>query len=452
MLPFVRVIRNRGQPGRDCSFAKDGLVGGGRAGATVVIGAPSTRGRSACGVGFWPGGRGFRVGPRVRVRRHRLHRCPFDKGSRAGVPGRPVAPPPTATFLGGLWFCFAPAGFLRPVDTAGGSCRISRSVPYSRKAQHEGDGAGVETAFTEARRHRGGRRVGRGRVRRRRLCPGAGPGGEAGSRERDCRSCGVARTVLRDLSQPAPDGARHGPGRARQRRLRGRAGPGRDLGEGHQKGPHRDHASPGAPAPRCGDGRPPCRLARDRDRPGRGGAAEPRAHRSPASAESHRVSERRPRPPRARRGRRRAGAGRRSELRVRQYRRRAEGVAHPARTLHERGEAHQPAGGGGVADGPGRRDLPHRLRSLPVPAPRRPAVRHPRRPLRDVQLPPGRRVRHRARAARPVRRRPDSRAAPARGQRGRRAGDAVPVGAGRPGQRSGLRLQHRTRRAAGRAR
>ena len=136
-------------------------------------------------------------------------------------------------------------------------------------------------------------------------------------------------------------------------------------------------------------------------------------------------------------------------LRVRQHRRRAEGLADPARTLHARGARDQPPGRRRVADGAGRRDVPRRLGPVAVPAPRRAAIRHARRHVGGLQLPARRRVRHRDRAPRPVRRRADPGAAPAGGQRRRRARGGLPPDAARPGAGSGRGLQSRAGGAPG---
>ena len=177
------------------------------------------------------------------------------------------------------------------------------------------------------------------------------------------------RAVLPHLSQRSPGRPGYRPGRHRPVGAGRRAGGRRAVGAGHPQAPYRVDAAHGSAAPGRGGDRQVRRLARGRDRPRGGGPTESRADGDAPSAEPHRISERNPRSAGARHRRREVGAGRRPELRIRQHRRRAEGVADPARTVHERGARDQPSGGRRVTAGAGRRDVPHRLRPLAVPAP-----------------------------------------------------------------------------------
>ena len=189
-------------------------------------------------------------------------------------------------------------------------------------------------------------------------------------------------------------------------------------------------------------------MAGARDRPRGGRASEPGADAAAPPPQSHRVSERDPRSagPRRRRRRRLVPADDQSYGFDN-----VAGVLKVSPTLLERymnaARSDQPPGRRRVAAGAGRRDVPHRLRSLPVPAPRRAAVRDARRHDGAVQLPAGRRVRDRAGTARPLRRRPDPRTAPARAERGRGAGSrsSGPDGRRTPADDQGDGLQPRSR-------
>ncbi len=135
----------------------------------------------------------------------------------------------------------------------------------------------------------------------------------------------------------------------------------------------------GAPRPDAVDHRRNGRLLRDGDRPRVGRSADAGENRAAPSPEPGGVPERGARRARPDRGRHRAHTGRRSELRIRQHRRRAQDVADAARALHGRRARHQPAGRRRVGVAAHGGDVQAPVGPVAVRACRRAAVRHTRR-------------------------------------------------------------------------
>ena len=223
----------------------------------------------------------------------------------------------------------------------------------------------------------------------------------------------------------------------------GRRRRGGGLGEGGREAARRGDAAAAAAAARAGCLRRLPHLARDPARPRRRRRSAAGADRGAAPAEPRRVPQRRPRPPRPRCRRERPAAGRRYELRLRQHRGRARGLADPHGAVPGGGAEDRPARGGVAGAVADRRDVPRPLRPG-AGRPRRGApVRHPRGHGRRLQLPRGRRVRDLGRPRRP----PLHRAPRARADPRRRAPRGVH---GRPRPRAGAAPQ--PVRGGGRAR
>ena len=191
------------------------------------------------------------------------------------------------------------------------------------------------------------------------------------------------------------------------------------------------------------------RAPRDLAGSRRVGQTQSGAHRTLPASESHRVSQRGPRPARARRRRQRPAAGRRCELRVRQRQRHGP-VADVDGTLSRRGPEGQPAGRRQPRARAAAPDLRRAARPDAGGADRRPAVRHTRRHFRDPHVPRRRRVRvPRPSGPRPERerRRP---ARPARDRaRARRRAPGALDGHAEPQPLRAVLLRRRRRQAPG---
>ena len=214
-----------------------------------------------------------------------------------------------------------------------------------------------------------------------------------GSDRSSGRPAGPA-ALLHQLSQRAVEDGVAG---ARRRRPSEGRHPPRDLGEGRHQAPHHGDAAGRAAAARRGDLRSGGDLARDRARSCIGVQPEPGRPSVPPSSESQRVQERGPRPAGARRssardGDRRPPPGRRCELRLRQYRRRARDVADAHRTLSVGGAEDQPPGRGRRVDAADRRHLQDPAAAPAGGSVRRPSLRHARRHPHRALLSARRRV------------------------------------------------------------
>ena len=150
------------------------------------------------------------------------------------------------------------------------------------------------------------------------------------------------------------------------------------------------HAAAGHAAATARRVRRAARLARGGDRSRRGHADVARVGGA-ASVEPHRVRERHSRPARSADRRRDAAAAGRFGQRLRQHRRLADDLADAARVVRHGGGARR-AHGGRLLEVADRSHLPGVERRLAEPAPRRHAVRHPRRHRRAPRLSGRRRV------------------------------------------------------------
>ncbi len=177
----------------------------------------------------------------------------------------------------------------------------------------------------------------------------------------------------------------------------------------------------------------------------RAAAAAPKSGASGAGApvESRRVHQRGSRSPGARGRRPSAAAGRRLRLRLRQHRRRAVGVARPARALHARGGEDQPPGARrpDAAADDRRPTRSRRCCCRTIAHERGPAVRIARRHCRPSPLPARRRIRHQGRSVAESRRRARSAASTrwtsALDRAAGRSASTVDAAKARHGQRQG---------------